>query len=104
VVNFPIALKNIWNNRKLPVIAYLARRSLQVIAKRRLGKTMKNTSTTGRSKRGRPRTAANLARPHRIVTFVTDMEKEHLEQVTLDEERSMACVVHRIIKTHFEEK
>jgi hypothetical protein len=65
---------------------------------------MKSTSSTGGSKRGRPKTAANLARPHRIVTFVTDMEKRQLEQVTLDEERSMACVVHRIIKAHFEEK
>ena len=65
---------------------------------------MKNTSTTETAKRGRPKTAANLARPHRIVTFVTDMEKRQLEQVTLDEERSMACVVHRIIKAHFKEK
>jgi hypothetical protein len=65
---------------------------------------MKNTSTTATAKRGRPKTASNLARPHRIVTFVTDMEKKCLERVTLDEERSMACVVHRIIKTHFEEK
>jgi hypothetical protein len=65
---------------------------------------MKNISSTGTSKRGRPRTARNLARPHRIVTFVTDMEKEQLEQVTLNEERSMAAVVHRIIKAHFEEQ
>lgn len=48
--------------------------------------------------------AGKLARPHRIVTFVTDMEKKRLEQVALDEERSMAAVVHRIIKTHFEDK
>jgi hypothetical protein len=65
---------------------------------------MKNTSSTATSKRGRPRIAGNLARPHRIVTFVTDMEKEQLEQVSLEEERSMAAVVHRIIKAHFEEK
>jgi hypothetical protein len=65
---------------------------------------MENTSSTGGPKRGRPKTPANLARPHRIVTFVTDMEKEQLERVTLDEERSMACVVHRIIKAHFEEQ
>jgi hypothetical protein len=88
----------------LPVSAYLAQRTLQVIAKHKPGKTMKNTSTTEIAKRGRPKTAENLARPHRIVTFVTNMEKAQLERVTLDEERSMACVVHRIIKAHFEEK
>ena len=44
----------------------------------------------------------SLARPHRIVTFVTDMERELLERVALEEERSMAAVVHRIIKAHFE--
>jgi hypothetical protein len=65
---------------------------------------MKNASSTDGPKRGRPRTAANLARPHRIVTFVTDLEKKQLERVTIDEERSMACVVHRIIKAHFEEQ
>jgi hypothetical protein len=64
---------------------------------------MKNTSSTVASKRGRPRTARNLARPHRIVTFVTDLEKERLDQVSLEEERSMAAVVHRIIRAHFED-
>jgi hypothetical protein len=64
---------------------------------------MKNSSATEKPKRGRPKSARNVARPHRIVTFVTELEKERLEQVTLDEERSMAAVVHRIIKAHFEE-
>ena len=41
-------------------------------------------------------------RPHRIVTFVTDKELEQLERVTMEEDRSMAAVVHRIIKAHFE--
>jgi hypothetical protein len=44
-----------------------------------------------------------VARPNRIVTFVTDRELDKLQQVADDEERSMASVVHRIIRTHFEE-
>ena len=62
---------------------------------------MKNTPTTEKSNRGRPKTARHLVRPNRIVTFVTDKELEQLEQVTMQEERSMAAVVHRIIKAHF---
>jgi len=54
-------------------------------------------------KRGRPKTASNLSRPNRVVTFVTDTEKAQLEQVALEEERSLAAVVHRIIKAHFEQ-
>ncbi len=65
---------------------------------------MNDPSSTSRSKRGRPRTASILARPHRIVTFVTDKELEQLERVTQEEERSMAAVVHRIIRAHFEER
>jgi hypothetical protein len=65
---------------------------------------MSGSSLTVKPKLGRPKMAGNLARPHRIVTFVTDMEKERLERVALCEERSMAAVVHRIIKTHFEDK
>ena len=48
--------------------------------------------------------ASNLARPNRIVTFVTDNERALLEQVALEEERSMAAVVHRIIGAHFSKK
>jgi hypothetical protein len=55
-------------------------------------------------KRGRPKSATNLSRPNRIVTFVTDWELEQLEAVTREEERSMAAVVHRIIRSHFEEQ
>ena len=62
---------------------------------------MSDISSKQRLKRGRPKIAGNIARPHRIVTFVTDNERALLEQVALDEERSMAAVVHRIIKTHF---
>ena len=66
------------------------------------GNSMNDSSSTGRSMRGRPKTARNLSRPNRIVTFVTDKERELLERVALEEERSMAAVVHRIIKAHFE--
>jgi len=63
---------------------------------------LNHSSSKEKPKRGRPKSARNLARPHRIVTFVTDREKTLLEQVTLKEERSMAAVVHRIITAHFE--
>ena len=63
---------------------------------------MDNPTSSSGPKRGRPKTARNLTRPHRIVTFVTDRERDLLERVTMEEDRSMASVVHRIIKTHFE--
>ena len=63
---------------------------------------MNHPTSSSEPKRGRPKTARNLARPHRIVTFVTDRERDLLKRVTLEEDRSMASVVHRIIKTHFE--
>lgn len=65
---------------------------------------MQDTSSNGKSNRGRPRVAAKLARPNRIVTFVTNSEKELLERISLSEDRSMAAVVHRIIKSHFEKR
>jgi len=61
-------------------------------------------SSKDKPKLGRPKTPSSLARPHRIVTFVTDWELEQLERVTLEDERSMAAVVHLIIKAHFEGK
>jgi hypothetical protein len=64
---------------------------------------MHNSSSKSTPKRGRPKTARNLARPHRIVTFVTETERALLKRAALEEERSMAAVVHRIIKAHFEE-
>ena len=64
---------------------------------------MNGPSSKCTPKRGRPKTASNLARPHRIITFVTDKERELLQRVTLEEERSMAAVVHRIIRAHFDE-
>ena len=68
------------------------------------GNTMNGPSSTGRFKQGRPKVARHLTRPHRIVTFVTDKELEQLERVTREEERSMAAVVHRIIRAHFDEQ
>ncbi len=66
------------------------------------GKLMIEPSSMHKKKRGRPSVAKNLSRPHRIVTFVTETEREQLARVVQDEERSMASVVHRIIKAHFE--
>jgi hypothetical protein len=65
---------------------------------------MKNRSPKEIQKRGRPKTPSSLSRPNRVVTFVTDLEKAQLQRVALEEERSMAAVVHRIIKAHFEEQ
>jgi hypothetical protein len=66
------------------------------------GRNNNDSTSTGIPKRGRPKKARKLARPHRIVTFVTDPEREQLEQISIEEDRSMAAVVHRIIKAHFE--
>jgi hypothetical protein len=63
---------------------------------------MSGSLSTSNNKRGRPRVAKDLSRPHRIVTFVTETEREQLARVVQDEERSMASVVHRIIKAYFE--
>ena len=48
-------------------------------------------------RRGRPRVPSRIARPNRIVTFVTDQELQYLTQTAIEEDRSMASVVHRII-------
>lgn len=65
---------------------------------------MTDQSGADKPKRGRPKSAESAARPNRIVTFVTNSELHKLEQVAAEEERSMAAVVHRIIRSHFEEK
>jgi hypothetical protein len=64
---------------------------------------MKHSSSSG-SKRGRPKAPRDISRPNRIVTFVTDKERELLEQHCKEDDRSMAAAVHRIIKAHFEER
>ena len=43
------------------------------------------------------------ARSNRLVTFVANQELEYLMQITIDEERSMASVIHRIISAHLKE-
>jgi len=35
-----------------------------------------------------------------VVTFVTDQELEFLAKIVVEEERSMAFVVHRIVAAH----
>jgi hypothetical protein len=66
------------------------------------GKQMSGSSSMHTKKRGRPKVAQDISRPHRIVTFVTETEREQLARVVQNEERSMASVVHRIIKAYFE--
>jgi hypothetical protein len=65
---------------------------------------MNDTSSRNKQKKGRPKLSRSLSRPNRVVTFVTDEERRLLESVTQAEDRSMASVVHRIIKAHFEEQ
>ena len=60
----------------------------------------KNEDKATRLTRGRPRLGSRVARPHRVVTFVTERELQYLTQVVNDEDRSMASVVHRIIVSH----
>ena len=54
-----------------------------------------------RQQRGRPRVPVGIARPNRVVTFVTDQELQFLTQTVIEEDRSLASVVHRIIAAHF---
>ena len=63
---------------------------------------MNHDSSHPRPTRGRPTAAPGTARRNRIVSFVTDRERELLDEICQKEERSMAFVVHRIIKTHFD--
>ena len=65
--------------------------------------TVKNASSLG-SKRGRPKTPRDISRPNRIVTFVTDSERELLDRLRNEDDRSMAATVHRIIKAHFDRR
>ena len=60
----------------------------------------KNENKAARQTRGRPRVSSRVARPHRLVTFVTERELQFLTQVVNEEDRSMASVVHRIIVAH----
>jgi hypothetical protein len=58
------------------------------------------TPSAKKRQRGRPRAPSHVARPHRLVTFVTDRELQYLMRVVAEEERSMASVIHRIIAAH----
>ena len=62
------------------------------------------TRTARKRRPGRPPMPAQLARPNRLVTFVTDEEMEHLMRVVVEEDRSMASVIHRIISAHIKDK
>jgi len=56
-----------------------------------------------KQRRGRPHVPAQMARPNRVVTFVTDQELQSLKQTVIEEDRSLASVVHRIIAAHVKE-
>ena len=62
------------------------------------------TPAASKRQRGRPRAPAQIARPNRLVTFVTDEEMEHLMSVVVEDDRSMASVIHRIISAHIKDK
>jgi hypothetical protein len=62
------------------------------------------TQSTVKRQRGRPRTPSQVARPNRLVTFVTDKEMEYLMRVVAEEDRSMASVIHRLIAAHIRDK
>jgi hypothetical protein len=62
------------------------------------------TQSANKRQRGRPRTPSQVARPNRLVTFVTNKEMEYLMRVVAEEDRSMASVIHRIIAAHIGEK
>ena len=62
------------------------------------------TQSSEKGQRGRPRTPSQIARPNRLVTFVTDKEMEYLMQVVAEEDRSMASVIHRLIAAHIRDK
>ena len=62
------------------------------------------TQSAMKRQRGRPRTPTQVARPNRLVTFVTDKELEYLMRVVAEEDRSMAAVIHRLIAAHISEK
>ena len=61
---------------------------------------MTNKENENKSIRGRPRISSRVARPNRVVTFITDRELQFLSQLTNEEDRSMASVLHRIIAAH----
>jgi len=50
-----------------------------------------------RMRHGRPRAEPKAARSNRVVTFVTDHELDHLEQMAYEEDRSLSAIVHRIV-------
>ena len=63
-----------------------------------------NAKKYPKKKIGRPRLPSQDARSNRLVTFVTDQELEHLKQITINEERSMAFIIHRIVSAHIRGK
>ena len=63
-----------------------------------------NGTKNPKKQRGRPRLHSEDARSNRLVTFVTDQELAYLKQITINEERSMAFLIHRIVSAHIRDK
>lgn len=55
------------------------------------------TAETAGRRRGRPRKTVGTRRTHRVVTFVTDVERTQLERLALQSDRSMSFIVYRMI-------
>ena len=47
--------------------------------------------------RGRPRRPRQDVRSKRVVTFLTETELQHLEDLAMNQDRSLSSVVHRIV-------
>jgi molybdopterin-guanine dinucleotide biosynthesis protein A len=46
---------------------------------------------------GRPAHSKDVARPHRVVTFVTEAQSERLKEIAQGDDRSLSAVIYRII-------
>jgi len=53
---------------------------------------------------GRPTHSKDVARPHRVVTFVTEAQSEKLRQIAQGDDRSLSAVVYRIISHYLNEE
>ena len=58
---------------------------------------------TPHRKRGRPAREVDVRRDRRVVTFVTGSEYARLQQLALQEDRSLSFIVHRLIASQLED-
>jgi hypothetical protein len=59
-----------------------------------------SSNTSAAAPRGRPKRPAKDVRSNRVVTFLTGSELQGLEQIAIDEDRSLSSVVHRIVSLY----